>query len=42
MQDEKRGRKQIMRGLGGHVKDFWVLLRTFQSLKILKQRSNIL
>lgn len=46
MQDEMREAESrscgAMQGLEGHVKDFWVLLRTLQSLKILKQRSNIL
>lgn len=37
MQDEKEAESRSC-GLAGHVKDFWVLLRTFQSLKILKQR----
>lgn len=46
MQDEMREAEsrscRAMQGLEGHVKDFWVLLRILQSLKILKQRSNIL
>ena len=46
MQDKMREAEsrscRAMQGLAGRVKDFCVLLRTLQSLKILKQRSNIL
>lgn len=35
-------REQATHGLAGHDKDFGVLLRTLQLLKILKQKNNLL
>lgn len=39
---EREAESRSCGALQGTLKDFWVLLRTFQSLKILKQRSEII